>query len=137
MTKAKETYEFPIVVCSSDIDRLGHVNNVSYVRWVQDAAVAHWQAAAPPAIQEKLVWVVVRHEIDYKRAAFLGEQLIARTWVGSASRLAFKRHTEIVRASDRAILASAVTTWCPIDSKSGKPIDPGDEVRARFSTERL
>jgi len=133
MTLANETYELSITVQPADIDQLGHVNNVSYVRWVQDAAVAHWQAAAPPADQEKLAWVVVRHEIDYKRPAFLGERLIARTWVGSASRLAFRRHTEIVRVSDRVILASAVTTWCPIDAKSGKPTDPGDEIRARFS----
>jgi acyl-CoA thioester hydrolase len=132
-TQAREVFELPIDILASDIDQLGHVNNVSYVRWVQDAAVAHWTAAAPADVQAKLLWVVLRHEIDYKRAAFLEDKIIARTWVGSASRLAFERHTEIVRAADGALLAKVLTTWCPIDAKTGRPADPGVEVRAKFS----
>lgn len=133
MTKAKEVFELHLDISPADIDQLGHVNNVSYVRWVQDAAVAHWNAAAAPEDQAKLLWVVIRHEIDYKRAAFLGDKIVARTWVGSATRLAFQRHTEIVRLGDAAVLARAVTTWCPIDAQSGRPTDPGTTVRARFS----
>ncbi|MGH9655493.1 MAG: acyl-CoA thioesterase, partial [Bryobacteraceae bacterium] len=53
------TFELPISVSAADIDQIGHVNNVSYLRWVQDAAVAHWRAAAPAADQEKLLWVVL------------------------------------------------------------------------------
>ncbi|MGH9439780.1 MAG: acyl-CoA thioesterase, partial [Terriglobia bacterium] len=95
-----QAFELPISVSAADIDQIGHVNNVSYLRWVQDAAVAHWRAAAPAADQEKLLWVVLRHEIDYKQPAFLGDQLTARTWVGHATRLKFERHTEIVRTQD-------------------------------------
>lgn len=87
--------------------------------------------------QAKLLWVVLRHEIDYKRAALLSDELIARTWVGPASRLRFERFTEILRASDRAVLASAKTTWCPIDVKTMKPVAVSGEVRAMFSTEPL
>jgi len=64
--------------------------------------VAHWTAAAPAADQAKLLWVVVRHEIDYQQAAFLGDGIIARTWVGSASRIRFERFTELLRARDAA-----------------------------------
>jgi acyl-CoA thioester hydrolase len=77
--------------------------------------------------------VVVRHEIDYKRAAVLGDAVIARTWVGTASRIRFDRHTEIVRASDGSVLARAVTVWCPMDAQTGKPAAVSAEVRARFS----
>jgi acyl-CoA thioester hydrolase len=100
---------------------------------VQQAAVAHWTAAAPPADQAKLFWVVVRHEIDYKQAAFLGDGIIARTWVGSASRIRFERFTELLRSSDRGLLAKARTLWCPIDSRTGKPAGVSPEVRACFS----
>jgi acyl-CoA thioester hydrolase len=58
-----------IAVEPSDIDGLGHVNNIVYLRWVQDIAIAHWKAVASAADQEKLLWIVVRHEIDYKLAA--------------------------------------------------------------------
>lgn len=133
MQPANGHFDLPITVGQSDIDALGHVNNVAYLRWVQDAAVAHWRHAALPQDQEALLWVVVRHEIDYKRPAFLHEALIARTWVGAATRRAFDRHTQIVRASDGRILAQARTIWCPIDRKTGKPTDVRDEVRQHFS----
>lgn len=104
-----------------------------YVRWVQDAAVAHWRALAPAPDREKLRWVVLRHEIDYKRAAFLGDEIIAHTWVGVASRRTFERHTELSRASDGRLLARARTLWCPVHPETGKPTNVSSEVRALFS----
>jgi acyl-CoA thioester hydrolase len=133
MSEPQEIYEMTIAVQPADIDQLGHVNNVTYVRWVQDAAVAHWTAAASAQDQARLFWVVVRHEIDYKRPAMLGDEVIARTWVGTASRVRFERHTEIVRAGDRSLLARALTVWCPMDARTGKLATVGAEVRARFS----
>lgn len=128
-----EPFELAIAVVPEDIDGLGHVNNVSYIRWVQEVAVAHWQAAAPAEDQARLLWIILRHEIDYKRPAYLTDGVIARTWVGSASRLKFERHTELLRASDRQLLARAVTMWCPIDARTGKPVEVRAELRARFS----
>ena len=128
-----ERYELSISVEPTDIDVLGHVNNVVYLRWVQDAAVAHWRAAATPGQQETIAWVVVRHEIDYKHPARSGETLIARTWVGTATVNTFERHTEILRASDHRLLARARTLWCPIDMRSGRPTRVGADVRERFS----
>ncbi len=126
-------FEVAITITPEDIDGLGHVNNVTYVRWVQDAAVAHWNATAPPADREKLLWIVLRHEIDYKQAARLGDPIAARTWVGNATRLRFERHTEIVRATDGALLAKALTVWCPVDAQSLKPTAVSAAVRASFS----
>ena len=130
-----EPFELAIAIEPADIDQLGHVNNVTYLRWVQDVAVAHWQSLAPAADQASLLWVVVRHEIDYKQAAYLNDAVIARTWVGAASRLRFERHTELLRASDRSVLARARTVWCPLDAQSGKPVSVSDRVRAAFSVE--
>lgn len=123
-------FELPLDVLPSDIDALGHVNNVVYLRWVQDAAVAHWTALTTAEQRARIVWVAMRHEIDYKRAALPDDTVIARTWVGPASALSFERHTEIVRASDRALLAKARTLWCPIDPATGKPSRVVDDVRA-------
>jgi len=133
MDPATERYELRFNVDPNDIDRLGHVNNVVYLRWVQDVAIAHWQATAPAEDQRKLLWVVVRHEIDYKRPAFAGDEIVARTWVGKATRLAFDRHTELLRSADQKLLARARTVWCPIDVETGRPTDVSAEVRARFS----
>jgi acyl-CoA thioester hydrolase len=133
MNTEPSPFELTIAVEPADIDELGHVNNVAYLRWVQDVAVAHWRAIASALDQTKLRWVVVRHEIDYKHPAYLGDGIVARTWVGTASRIRFERHTELLRAGDRRLLATARTLWCPIDAVTGRPASVGPDVRARFS----
>ena len=133
MSHALPAFEIAVAVEPGDIDLHGHVNNVTYLRWVQDVAVAHWVAQAPPDELTKQFWVVLRHEIDYKQPARLGDQVIARTWVGHATRVRFERYTELLRAPDRAVLAKALTLWCPIDPSTGKPASVSPEVRARFS----
>ena len=133
MSSTAEPYELPIDVQPEDIDELGHVNNVTYLRWVQEAATAHWRAVAAPADQEQLYWVVVRHEIDYLHPAMPGDRIVARTWVGAATRIKFDRHTELLRERDRKPLARARTGWCPIDARTGKPTAVSAEVRAVFS----
>ena len=122
-----------IAVEPADIDGLSHVNNVVYLRWVQDIAVAHWRAVASTADQEKYLWIIVRHEIDYKQPARLGDVIVAKTWVGAATRIKFDRHTEMRRASDGILLANARTVWCPIDARTGKVVGVSAEVRACFS----
>lgn len=131
---SSERFEIPVAIGPADIDRLGHVNNVVYVRWVQDAAVAHWKARATQEQQEKYLWVVVRHTIEYKRSAQKDDAIIVRTWVGSASDLTFERHTEVLRAKDRKVLATATTVWCPIHPETHRPVRVTPDVRERFST---
>lgn len=126
-------FEIRLHAQSADIDELGHVNNVIYLRWVQDAAVAHWKALASAEARAKVVWVVVRHEIDYKAPALLGDEIIVRTWVGEATRLTFERHTAAVRAADGKLLAKVRTLWCPIDPTTGRPKRIDAELRAQFS----
>jgi acyl-CoA thioester hydrolase len=122
-----------IAVQPADIDGQNHVNNTVHLRWVQDVATAHWKSLAGADAQEAIGWVVVRHEIDYKMPANLGDQIVLRTWVGEASRLKFERFTEIKRKADDQLLAKARTLWVPIDSKTGKPTRVSADVRARFS----
>lgn len=133
MTRPVEPFEIRIPVRPDDIDLLGHVNNVVYLRWVQDVAIAHWTAAAPPEEQAKLLWVVARHEIDYKGSALPEDVILARTWIGKASRRSFERHTEMLREADRKLLACARTIWCPLDATTGALTEVSEAVRARFS----
>jgi acyl-CoA thioester hydrolase len=126
-------FELPIAITPADIDELGHVNNVVYLRWIQDAAVAHWRTLATAEQQAELVWVAVRHEIDYKRPTVLGDRVVARTWVGVADAVRFERHTEIIREVDRKLLARGRTLWAPIDRATGRVTRVSDDVRSRFS----
>jgi acyl-CoA thioester hydrolase len=134
MTHQHQPFELLISILPEDIDQLNHVNNVVYLRWVQEVAIAHWTAAASAEAQATLFWVVARHEIDYKRPAFLQDGIIARTWVGTAEKRSFERHTELLRARDRALLARVRTLWCPMSMATGRPTDVGEAILAEFST---
>ena len=125
-------YERAFHVAADDIDDLDHVNNVVYLRWVQDVAAAHWESATSAAERAEIAWVVLRHEIDYKHPARPGDQVIARTWVGTPSAATFERHTEILRARDQRALARARSLWCPVHPGTGRlrRIDPA--LRDRF-----
>jgi acyl-CoA thioester hydrolase len=112
---------------------MDHVNNIVYVRWVQEVALAHWFAVAPAEAQSSMTWVVLRHEIDYLRPARPGDTIRARTWIGEAQAIRYLRHTTIVR-DDGTLLARARTLWCPVDLATGRPRRVPPEVRAAFST---
>jgi acyl-CoA thioester hydrolase len=137
MHPAAQAFEINMAVEPGDLDQLGHVNNVRYLYWVQEAATAHWTSVAPAADQANVLWIVLRHEIDYLHQAFLGDNIIARTWVGSASRARFERFTEFLREGDRTLLAKARTIWCPIDARKHRPVAVSPEVRARFSVSAI
>jgi acyl-CoA thioester hydrolase len=128
-----QTFEITVAVQPADIDRQNHVNNTVYLRWVQEVATAHWEARAPATACEKIGWVVLRHEIDYKTPTCLGDEVVLRTWVGQATRITFERFTEMQRASDHALLSQARTIWVPVSTATGKPIRVPPEVRALFS----
>ena len=127
-------FDMSIAVLPDDIDMQNHVNNTVYLRWVQDVAIAHWRAVASRGAQEAIAWVVLRHEIDYKAPAALGDKIILRTWVGEATRLTFERFTEIRRDGHGLLLSTARTLWCPINAQTGRPTRVSPEVRSQFST---
>ena len=79
--------------------------------------------------------MVTRHEIDYLAPAVLHDEIILRTWIGASAGLRFDRHTEVLRASDRKVLAKARTVWVPIDATSGRPKRVSERVRKMFSVQ--
>ncbi len=126
-------HEIARTAAAADLDAQAHVNNVVYVRWVEDAAIAHWEALTTPEIRATVGWVLLRHEIDYRRPAVLGDDVIVRTAVGHLEGLTFERHTEIRRARDGVVLVQSRTLWCPVDPRSGRPRRVDAALRTLFS----
>lgn len=112
-------YEKRYCVTKDDIDALGHVNNVVYVQWIQEIAGEHWRSAADPTHVAEIAWVLTRHEIDYKRPAFAGDELVIRTWVGDATPVRFERFVEIIDAAEKQLVKSR-TVWSPVHRETGK-----------------
>jgi acyl-CoA thioester hydrolase len=124
----------PITAEAADIDELGHVSNLVYVRWVLDIATAHsrslgWDHAQYFALGS--VFIVRRHEIDYVAQVREGEQLVGETWVDSWRLASCIRKTELRRGD--TVVARGATTWAMVALASGRPTKIPDDLRALFS----
>ncbi len=129
------------------IDVNGHVNNLAYLRWMQDIATAHSSACGWPLaryLEARTSWVVRSHHIEYERPAFAGESLTALTWIRAFGARSSPRRYAFWRASDRALLAKAETMWVFVDGRKaetmwvfvdgrlGKPARIPDDFRSAF-----
>jgi len=129
---SSRVFELSLTAGPEHIDELGHVNNAVWVQWIQQVAVAHWDSVADAAHKHAFYWVVVRHEIDYLRAAHEGDRITARTWVGDEPKGArFDRFVEFT-AADGKICVRSKTEWAIIDKALGRPIRVPPEVVAPF-----
>lgn len=117
----------------ADIDDNGHVNNVIYLGWAQEIAIAHWRSRASADDQAAYAWVALRHEVDYRRALVLGETAQARTWV--SDRAEGPRFDRFVRIDgpDGVMSAQVRTVWCLIDRASRRPKRVPDRMLAMFA----
>ena len=114
------------------IDELGHVNNAVYLTWAQDVGTAHWRHIASEAMQRELIWVALRHEIDYRDQVVEGETVEIRTWLGRVSGPRFLRHIDIRKPGAGRFSAKVETDWCLIDAKTRKPRRVGPEILDLF-----
>jgi acyl-CoA thioester hydrolase len=127
-----QPFELTITPSPVDIDELGHVNNAVWVRWLQDVAVAHWTALAAPADIERYIWVVLRHEVDYRGNVSAGETVTARTWVPEPPRGArFDRHVAF-SGPDGKVKVQAKTTWAMVERATGRVQRVPREMVERF-----
>lgn len=135
-TPLTEIFAHEIVVAPADIDVLGHASNITFVRWIQETALAHSSAVGLDVDAYKelgAVFVIVRHEIDYMRPAMLGDVLESRTWVSSVMAAKCLRSTEIVRKADGQVLARGMTTWGFIEIATGRPKRIAQSVKSAFA----
>jgi len=131
---AEQPFILPIRVERAMIDAQGHVSNVAFLDWMNQAAIAHSAAVGFEAATYRAIgamFVVRRHEIDYVLPAFEGEDLLCRTWCELMRNATALRRHEIVRAADGATLARGVNTWAFVRIDTGRPTRiPSDVVKA-------
>ena len=132
MVVPAETYTHKRTVTEDDLDDLHHVNNVRYVQWIQDIAKEHWEVRATDQLKKKFIWVVIRHEIDYKKQAFLGDDLLIETFVGETTFVTSERFVNIKNAETGDVLVAAKSMWCLLDAESKRPTKITEDLRAVF-----
>lgn len=119
-----DRFTWHLTVSPADIDELDHVSNVVYLQWALEAARRHSDARGwDPAAYRRAgaTWVVRRHEIDYLRAARVGDAVRVTTWVESWKRVSCVRRTELVHPGDGGVLVRVATTWAFVAFEGGRP----------------
>jgi len=114
------SHSYTLIVELHHIDELNHVNNVVYLKWVNDASDKHWAILSNDQINAKYFWVCLRHEIDYISQAFLGDEITIKTWVGESKGVKSIRYVNIYKGE--ILISKAASTWCLFDATSQKPI---------------
>jgi acyl-CoA thioester hydrolase len=128
-------FEHELDVPAAAIDDNGHVNNVVYIQWMQDVAIAHFETVGGTPIMRAAgaTWVARSHYIEYLRPAMAGQRVRIRTWVENFRRVMSLRKYEFIRIGDDTVLARGQTEWVLVDVASGRPKSVPAEIVALFA----
>ena len=116
----RQIFDLPLTIRDEHIDENGHVNNVVYVGWLQEAGTAHWNSLFSAVDRARWSWVALRHEVDYFRPLPPGATAVARTWVGDPQGPRFNRYVRIEDGEGR-LCAQGLSEWCLVDSTTLRP----------------
>jgi acyl-CoA thioester hydrolase len=129
-------FRYELTVPREAEDQNGHVNNVEYLRWMQDAAMKHSETSGCTRATSEAgaTWVVRTHRIEYLKPAFAGDQVTVVTWVSNLRRVQSLRKYRIFRSSDKALLAEGETDWVFVDARKGTLRSIPKEIKTTFET---
>ncbi len=128
-------FTFPVTVAISDIDEMDHANNVCYIRWMQEAAVAHSTAngwSTPRYLEVGCAWYARRHTVEYLAPARLGDELIVQTWIADWKGVRSTRKYRFLRPKDGTLVATAETLWAFVNLTTQRPVRIPEAVRDCF-----
>ena len=131
---ANGIYRHEFTVPSASVDENGHVNNVEYVKWMQDVAVMHSDSVGCTRATREAgaTWVARSHRIEYLRPAFAGDRLVVLTWVCNFRKVRSARRYKFFRTTDDVVLAEGETDWVFVDAKTGRPRSIPESVSSAF-----
>lgn len=124
------THSFPIDIDAADIDFMGHVNNASYLKWVQAAVISHWQRFAPADALASIAWVALKHEITYRKPTFVDDEVVATVLLEKVQGARAFYETIIKRGEE--VLAEVKSSWCCFNIETKRPARLGQSVIDRF-----
>jgi acyl-CoA thioester hydrolase len=123
-------FRHPVAIDPADIDEMGHVNNATYLKWVQEAVVDYWRSVAPPEAVARHLWVALKHEITYLRPTFLQDVVVAEV-IADKVEGARAMFTTVVRRGEE-VLSEIKSSWCCLDAVSKRPARLARDVVGRF-----
>ena len=123
-------HQYTIAIDPADIDFMGHVNNASYLKWVQEAVISHWERLTPAEAIASHLWVALKHEITYRKPAFLADDVVATVLLEKVHGARAFYQTIIRRGEE--VLAEVQSSWCCINADTHRPARLTDSIIEQF-----
>ncbi|MEO9872875.1 acyl-CoA thioesterase [Ekhidna sp.] len=111
-------FQKSILVLESHLDFNNHVNNLVYMQWALDISREHWLSEIGDEINEKYFWMVRTHHVEYRKQAFLDEEITIKTFVASYRGPFSDRIVKIYKEED--LLVQVKSNWCLIERVTQK-----------------
>lgn len=126
--------ELPLRVKTYDIDFAGHVSNIVYIRWLEDLWLKLLDEYFPlePQLEQGFGPVLVKTEIEYKRALRLGDKPVGRMWMAEVTRARWTVQAEITVDGNAA--ARATQVGCFVNMSTGRPISLPEPLRTEWES---
>ena len=123
-------FRHAIGIAPADIDHMGHVNNATYLKWVQEAVIDYWSSVAPPEAVARHLWVAQKHEITVLKPTFLQDVVVAEV-IADKVEGARAMFTTVLRRGEE-VLSEIKSSWCCLDAATRRPARLAREVVGRF-----
>lgn len=119
-----------ITVTQEHLDFNDHVNNLVYMQWALDISREHWLSEINEEINEKYFWMVRMHHVEYKKQAFLDDEITVKTYVVGYRGPFSARVVKIYKGDE--ILVEVNSNWCLIERETQKLKRVPEEIQNLF-----
>jgi len=130
-------YRYDCPMRWSDMDSLHHVNNVQYLRYLEDARVDWLFRRGAQERGAREGFMVVRNEIDYRRQlVYRHEPIPIELWVSRLGNGSFEVSYDVVDTADdgsRTVYARAKSVLATVSLEDGRPRRLSEEFRSFLS----
>jgi len=129
-------YTKSLLVDASVIDHFNHVNNLAYVRWALEISKEHWNSSTTKDIQNTYGWMIMSHNLTYKKQAKLGDELLIKTHIQENSTATSVRKTEILFKHNDTVIFESLAKWCFVKLDTQKPTKIPEDILNPFYNEQ-
>ncbi|MDF2832435.1 acyl-CoA thioesterase [Chryseobacterium indoltheticum] len=111
-------FEKQIKITEEYIDLNNHVNNVQYVKWVEEIAAEHWDSVKHKLDFPDDIWMLLDHHIQYKKQVYLGDLITVKTYPKPPEGIRQPRKVEFY--CNDVLVVDSLTLWVFIDKNTQK-----------------
>jgi acyl-CoA thioester hydrolase len=123
-------HRYDCYVRFSDVDVYGHVNNVKYFEFYQEARLAFLMSLGRAEGEQGFSLVVARLDVDYRRPIlFRPEPFAVETWVTRVGTSSFGIASEIRDGDTVLSMAQAAMVTFDLETQRSRPLTAGERVR--------